>query len=106
MPGTVEPGTLYHNRMTRVTAMGGHSVRSAPPRDAAHHESRATTSDGRPWPPEGSLLAPFGRRQRPFTMSRIARATLPTQKTRKDDHTYHPIVIEGTSRRTHGTAVP
>ncbi len=31
-----------------------------------------------------------------MTMSRIAGATLPAQKTRKDDHTYHPIVIEGT----------
>jgi len=31
-----------------------------------------------------------------LTMSRIAGATLPAQKTRKDDHTYHPIVIEGT----------
>ena len=63
----------------------------------AHHESRATTSDGRPWPPEGSFFAPFGGRQRRLTMSRIAGATLPAQKTRKDDHTYHPIVIEGTS---------
>ncbi len=32
-------------------------------------------------------------------MSRIAGATLPAQKTRKDDHTYHPIVIEGTRHR-------
>ena len=30
-------------------------------------------------------------------MSRIAGATLPAQKTRKDDHTYHPFMIEGTS---------
>ncbi len=31
-----------------MTAMGGHSVRSVVRRDAAHHKSRATTSDGRP----------------------------------------------------------
>ncbi len=61
-----------------------------------HHKRRATTSDGHPWPPEGSFFAPFGGRQRRLTMSRIAGATLPAQKTRKDDHTHHPSVIEGT----------
>ncbi len=65
----------------------------------AHPVSRASTSDGRPWAPEGSLFAPLGGRQRRLTLSRIAGATLPTQKTRKDDHTYHPIVIEGTYPR-------
>ncbi len=40
----------------------------------------------------------FWGRQRRLTMSRIAGATLPTQKTGKDDHTYHPIMIEGTGR--------
>ncbi len=34
-----------------------------------------------------------------MTMPRIAGATLPAQKTRKDDHTYHPIMIEGTKYR-------
>ena len=38
-----------------------------------------------------------GRRRR-LTMSPIADATFHAQKTREDDHTYHPIVIEGTSR--------
>ncbi len=40
-----------------------------------------------------------------MTMSRIAGATLPAQKTRKDDHTYHPIVIEGTGRKPRKTVV-
>ncbi len=31
-----------------------------------------------------------------MTMSRNAGATRPTQKTRKDDHPYHPIMIAGT----------
>ena len=34
--------------------------------------------------------------QRGAVVTPIAGATLPTQKTRTDDHTYHPIVIEGT----------
>ncbi len=38
----------------------------------------------------------FWGRQRRLTMARIAGATLPAQKTRKDDHTYHPFMIEGT----------
>ncbi len=38
----------------------------------------------------------FWGRQRRLTMSRIAGATLPAQKTRKDDHTYHPFMLEGT----------
>ena len=41
-----------------------------------------------------------------MTMSRIAGATLPAQKTRKDDHTYHPIVIESTTARLYGKTVP
>ncbi len=36
-------------------------------------------------------------------MTRIAGATLPAQKARKDDHTYHPVVIEAT--RAAGTGV-
>ncbi len=42
----------------------------------------------------------FWGRQRRLTMSRIAGATLPTQKTRKDDHMYPLFMIEGTKRTT------
>ena len=51
------------------------------------------------WPPMAArrvAFRAFWGRQRRLTMPRIADATLPAQKTRKDDHTYHPIVIEGT----------
>ncbi len=52
----------------------------------------------------------FWARQRRLTISRIAGAPLYAQKTRKDDHTYHPIMIEGTSglhrlKCTHTTAL-
>ncbi len=82
--------------MTRVTAMGGHSARSAVRSDAG--ASREPRDDVR-WPPMAArrvVFRAFWGRQRRLTMSRIAGATLPAQKTRKDDHTYHPIMIEGT----------
>ncbi len=39
-----------------------------------------------------------------MTMPRIAVATLPAQKARNDDHTYHPIVIEGTRTQARDVA--
>ncbi len=76
--------------------MGGHSARSAVRRDAG--ASREPRDDAR-WPPMAArrvVFRAFWGRQRRLTMPRIAGATLPAQKTRKDDHTYHPIMIEGT----------
>ncbi len=61
--------------------------------------SREPRDDVR-WPPMAArrvAFRAFWGRQRRLTMSSIACATLPTQKTGKDDHTCHPIVIEGTS---------
>ncbi len=60
-----------------------------------HHKGRATTPEGRARPPAGSLFAPSGGRQRRLTVSRIwkpriAGATLPTRRSRNDDHMYHP----------------
>ena len=60
------------------------------------------------WPPMAArrvVFHAFWGRQRRLTMPRIAGATLPAQKTRKDDHTYHPIVIEGTSRKPRNAVV-
>ncbi len=76
--------------------MGGHSARSAVRSDG--DPSREPRDDVR-WPPMAArrvVFRAFWGRQRRLTMPRIAGAALPARKTRKDDHTYHPIVIEGT----------
>ena len=61
---------------------------------------RPRLAQGRPKGRYSRLLAGVGAACR---CPGIARATPPTQKTRKDDHTCHPTVIGGTSRPRRGT---